>query len=253
MRCCFKTNSYHEECLKAKYKERKMQRLEDIEKATVDRMVELQLKREGYTELESLESGGIVVQQGLVQQGQRDLCDEKRSRDVENIPSIDGVDSSTEQASHAAAMEAESLDKMIENLQTDLRHITTKIEDYNFSQNRLEKELGFGKGGRDGKKGKEENESNSKARKTNKEETVETRKLMSSMPLLGPGMSLSPGIVDETDSRYPQYARQTTNATENDYYTRQSTVLTNDTLLTESMVDGPNKQKVDEKCMKIDL
>ena len=53
VRCCFKTNSYHEECLKAKYKERKMQRLQDVEKATLDQMVELHLKKEGYTQLES--------------------------------------------------------------------------------------------------------------------------------------------------------------------------------------------------------
>ena len=97
--------------------------------------------------------------------------------------------------------------------------------------------MGFGEIPR-GEKPIEKTES--KTSKKAREETAEAGK-SSSMPLLGPGMSLSPGATDEADNKYLHYARQNTNVSDN-AYTRQSTVLTNDTLLTESIVDGATKK-----------
>ena len=193
----------------------------------------------------------------LQQQQQQQMCGGKKMyRDEESIPSIDGVEITVlhnRSATKPEKTESESLDNAIDALQRDLKNITKKIEDYNFSQSKLERELGLSAG--NNKMGKEEEESK-KSKKAKKEEEVVEADKATSLPLLGApqGFTLSPGSVDEMDHhKYLNYARQNTNVSTDNVYTRQSTVMTNDTLLTESLVDASYKQKADEKSKKIDL
>ena len=132
------------------------------------------------------------------------------------------------------------LDQKIAQLQRDLKSITSKIEDYNFSQNKLERELGYTV--------KKDADARAKACWKRRESVAMESAKSPSLPLLGPGMTLTAGGVDEADA----YRRQNT-AVEN-AYTRQSTILTNDTLLTESVVEGAeaHRQKnADNKLLKV--
>ena len=227
--------------------------MEEIEKATFDHLVELQLRREGYVHHAPPELEVVVddapQQQQTLSKGQRIK--------YESIPMIDQMETSTMHASTAAPEAPEeatmeekvALDREIERLQKDLKDITAKIEDYNFSQCKLEQELGYAK-----KKNVGEGEKKKWWKSLKKSATTLEGAKSPSLPLLGPSLSLAPGGNDEADTSV-NYMRQTTTATEN-AYTRQSTVLTNDTLLTESVVEGAsaNKTKMaDEKFLKIDL
>ena len=221
--------------------------MEEIEKATFDHLVELQLQKEGYLH------HAFPMEESRDEDHKQKLSDQGHHLKYASIPMIDQAEAATprhvarpaEVPENDAEAEAKAaLDMEIARLQKDLKSITAKIEDYNFSQNKLERELGYGV--KKDVDGKSKGCSKSQRRKSEASEGAKSP----SLPLLGAGLTLTAGGVDEADP----YMRQNT-AMEN-AYTRQSTILTNDTLLTESVVEGTeaHKQKTgDEKFLKIQL
>ena len=211
----------------------------------------------------------------------------------EEIPMIDG-DESKEVLEYSKGtttpkprqQRQQSLDAEISRLQSDLRDITAKIEDYNFSQNELGRELGLGGGIKSGRQGgaegagetRKKNESTTR-KEWKKSEEKKALKSSTTLPLLGEaavaGKSptlplLLPGLMtiaggeagNETDDRYINYSRQITRDDGPGYsqqmsrddgvyaYMRQSTMMTDDTLLTESNRQTTND---DEKAGKVHL
>ena len=290
-------------------------------KATFDRLVELQLSKEGYRhsgsqdELEGIAIESVVLPENLQQQLHRNHSQQKQQQHHqadEEIAMIDGAEKkeileyckgATPQAPENIhqQQQQQSLDSEILELQRDLRDITAKIEDYNFSQNELGRELGLGggilrgmkrggagggavgggAGGARGAGGDTKKKNDTSTRKEwKKSEEKKALKSSTTLPLLGEAAAgksstlplLLPGLMtitsggagDESDDRYINYSRQITrddggysrDDDDGDFsrsvqaYTRQSTMMTDDTLLTES-----NRQTTleDDKAGKVHL